>query len=102
MIDRPSSSHVSDRKEFLSHESSLRKMLGHPKLQDGEIRRIIQNELLVLYYNSAAAGIRDLNLGVATEGVKRIHGEGHGFSRIWWTLFVRAVRKLVRRTHRQN
>jgi hypothetical protein len=91
---------VLDRQEFLSLESSLRKMLGDPKLQDGEIRRIIQNELLILYHNRAAAGMRNLDWLVMSEGLRRIHREGQSYSRICGTLLLRAVRKFMRWAHR--
>jgi glycosyltransferase involved in cell wall biosynthesis len=85
-----------DREAFLCNELSLRKMLEFPELKDGEIRQRIGEELLLFYYNHAAQGVRNLDLGVVREGVQRIHREGLSYPRIWQNLLVRAAKKLLR------
>ena len=88
-----------DRQAFLCNELSLRKMLEFPELKDGAIQERIEEELLLFYYNRAAEGVRNLDLVVMSEGMQRIHREGHGYPRIVWNLLVRAVKKLLRKIH---
>lgn len=87
---------------FLYHEFSLRKMLEFPKLEDRGTRQMIQSELLAVYYNRAAGGIRDFNFRVTFDAVRRIHRVGQSFCKIWRTLFVRAVKKLLRGVQKRN
>ena len=91
-----------DREAFLCNELSLRKMLAFPELKDDEIRRRIEKELLLFYYNYAAQGVRNLDLAVMSEGVKRIHREGQSYQRIWLSLLARASKKLLRGVRRRN
>jgi glycosyltransferase involved in cell wall biosynthesis len=89
-----------DHEAFLCNELSLRKMLEFPELKDGDIRQRIEEELLLFYYNHAAQGLRNLDLGVVREGVQRIHREGLSYPRIWQNLLVRAAKKLLREIRR--
>ena len=91
-----------DREAFLCNELSLRKMLDFPELKDEKIRQRIKEELLLFFYNRAAQGVRNLDFALMNEGVRRIHCEGQGYLRIWWSLAVRAARKLLRTVYMKN
>ena len=85
-----------DREAMLCNELSLRKMLEFPELKDERIRQRIKEELLLFFYNRAAQGIRNRDFALVNEAVGRIHCEGQGYLRVWWSLLGRAGKKLLR------
>jgi glycosyltransferase involved in cell wall biosynthesis len=77
-------------------EYVLKKWLASPELVDSENRRMIEKELIGLYYGGAAEWLGDLKPAAALENINKIRGMGYTYPRILVTLLSRAARKVSR------
>ncbi len=81
---------------FAWHEGLLNSMLAHPELVDLEMRRLIQAELIGVYYDWTAANIMAFNFAGAAKNVGKLRDNGQSYRRIFWTILTRAGAKLLR------
>ena len=77
-------------------EQLRKKMLAHPEFVDSENRGMIQDELLNLYYDWAAARMRDLNFKGALLNISKIRKMGQSYPTILRTMLTRMRNKLSR------
>lgn len=77
-------------------EYRCKKWLALPELADRETRQIIQDELIGVYYGWVILKLNELRLADAIEKVNQIRRTGDGYFTIFFTLLVRAIRKLFR------
>ena len=73
-----------------------KKMLAHRDFVDPEERQVIRDELTSLYYNWASACASDLNFRSSFRKIKKLRKMGPSYATIFWNLFVRMMRKLLR------
>ena len=71
-------------------------MLAHPEFVDPGERRLIQDELIGLYYDWAAAKARNLRLADTMKNLNKIRQMGQSYRMIFWTMLSRVGKKLLR------
>jgi glycosyltransferase involved in cell wall biosynthesis len=84
------------------HERLLNTMLAHPELVDPEMRRLIQSELIGVYYDWTAAKIMSADMAGSARNLGKLRTNGETRSRILWTLLTRACAKCLRALRNRN
>lgn len=77
-------------------ELMFKQMLAWPELTDLEIRRNIQDDLTGFYYDWTASWLNGLDPANAWKNIRKIHGMGQSYRRIFRILLSRAAGKLLR------
>ena len=77
-------------------ELALQKMLAHPEFQDRELRQMVEDALVALYYGWTRARISGFKLIVAHKTIKKIRSMGQSYGKISGSLLASAIRKLSR------
>ena len=77
-------------------ELALQKMLAHPEFQDRELRQMVEDALVALYYGWTRARISGFKLIVAHKTIKKIRSMGQSYGKIFGSLLASAIRKLSR------
>jgi len=75
-------------------ELALLKMLAHPEFQDRELRQVVEDALITLYYGWARARISAFKLIVAHKIIKKIRRMGQSYRKIFGILLSSAIKKL--------
>ncbi len=78
---------------FTSIERRYLKWLSLPEVKDGEVRRKLQRNLRVLYYNWAIANFYRGKFGRTLYSIRQIRKIGHSPLQIIATFFIRAIRR---------
>jgi glycosyltransferase involved in cell wall biosynthesis len=102
-VDRtPSLSRVTDigpsraDDKYAQDEALCEKMLAHPEFADSQERRVVQGELIRIYYDWAAARAGDFRLRSAWRIMKKLRRQGQDYRTIFGILTSRMGRKLLR------
>ena len=81
---------------YLWHERLLNSMLAKPELVDPKTRKLIEAELIGMYYDWTAARIMSFNASGSLKNVSKLRGLGETHRRILKKLATRAAAKLSR------
>jgi hypothetical protein len=84
------------------HEQVLNSMLAHPGLVDQETRKLIEAELIGMYYDWTAARIMSFDAGRLTQNMGKLRSLGETRHRILRKLLTRAGAKIQRRIRNRD
>ncbi len=85
-----------DDRTYTWGELLFKKMLAHPELVDCDMRQILRNELIDLYYNWATARACNLDLASTWKNIHNIRSMGPSYQNIFRRLLSRAGGRLSR------
>lgn len=83
-------------------ERLRKKMLAHPEFVDPDNRRLIEDELMSLYYDWAAARMSSFNLKSVLINISKIRQLGQSYPMIFRTMLTRISNKFSRSTRVQT
>ncbi len=81
---------------YVWHELLCKKMLANPEFINPEERQAVQNELVGLYYDWAAARVSDIDFASAWKSIGKIREMGQGYAGIFGMMMSRMGGKLLR------